>query len=96
MASVTMRGDLGMGPRAEPGSSRSGDTAQGAAEAAPPRRPDPEYVQNRPALMTEKLVRQEGWITLWDLPDVQITIRRGRDLGYVFPASGTPAIDETP
>lgn len=69
----------------------TGDTARGMAWL---RRLDArtrEYVLN-PALLYEKLARQEGWITLWDLPDIQVVQAQGRPLGYVFPRSGTPVI----
>ena len=91
MASGTMRAIWGM--VFERSLAATGDTAQGARWLRRLDAQTREYVQN-PALMTEKLVRREGWITLYDLPDVQITIRRGRDLGYVFPSSGTPVIDD--
>jgi iron(III) transport system substrate-binding protein len=52
-----------------------------------------EYVFN-PILLYEKLVRQEGLITIWDLPDVLLERRRGSPFGYVFPKSGTPVIDD--
>ena len=71
----------------------TGDTARATAWLRRLDGQTREYVLN-PALLTEKLVRREGWITLWDLPDLQITIRTGRHLGYVFPSSGTPVIDD--
>lgn len=52
-----------------------------------------EYVQN-PALVSEKIARQEGLVTVWDLPDVMITRSRGLPVGYVFPRSGTVAIED--
>jgi iron(III) transport system substrate-binding protein len=52
-----------------------------------------EYVQN-PALLHEKMVRQEGWVTVWDLTDILLQRRRGAPLAYGFPASGTPVIDD--
>ncbi len=91
MASGTMRAIWGM--VYERSLARTGDTSEAAAWLRRLDGQTREYVLN-PALLTEKLVRQEGWITLWDLPDLQITIRRGRRLGYVFPASGTPVIDD--
>ncbi len=51
------------------------------------------YEQN-PALVSEKIARQEGLITVWDLPDVLISRRRGMPVGYVFPKSGTVAIED--
>jgi iron(III) transport system substrate-binding protein len=47
-----------------------------------------------PLLLTEKLARQEGLVTLWDLPDVLIDRGRGLPLDYVFPKSGTVVIDD--
>jgi iron(III) transport system substrate-binding protein len=52
-----------------------------------------EYVVNGTLLM-EKLVRREGQITLWDLPDVLLEIADGAPLGYSFPPSGSPVIDD--
>jgi iron(III) transport system substrate-binding protein len=47
-----------------------------------------------PALLYEKLARQEGLISLWDLQDILITQAKGMPLGYVFPRSGTVVIDD--
>jgi iron(III) transport system substrate-binding protein len=52
-----------------------------------------EYVFN-PILMYEKLIRGEGLITIWDLPDTLLERERGSPLQYVFPKSGTPVIDD--
>ncbi|HEX4440126.1 MAG TPA: extracellular solute-binding protein [Thermoanaerobaculia bacterium] len=52
-----------------------------------------EYVFN-PILMYEKIVRQEGLLTIWDLPDTLLERQRGSPLQYVFPPSGTPVIDD--
>jgi iron(III) transport system substrate-binding protein len=52
-----------------------------------------EYVLN-PALLDQKLVRQEGLVSLWDLPDILQEQRKGSPLGYVFPASGTAVIED--
>jgi iron(III) transport system substrate-binding protein len=52
-----------------------------------------EYVFN-PILMYEKVVRQEGLITIWDLPDTLLERQRGSPLQYVFPKSGTPVIND--
>jgi iron(III) transport system substrate-binding protein len=71
----------------------SGDTALGMAWL---RRLDArtrEYTLN-PALLHEKLTRGEGWVTVWDLPDIQLQQRQGRPLEYRFPTSGTPVIDD--
>jgi iron(III) transport system substrate-binding protein len=47
-----------------------------------------------PALLYEKLVRQEGLLSLWDLQDILISQSKGMPLGYVFPRSGTVVIDD--
>jgi iron(III) transport system substrate-binding protein len=52
-----------------------------------------EYVFN-PILLYEKIVRQEGLLTIWDLPDTLLERERGSPLQYVFPKSGTPVIDD--
>jgi iron(III) transport system substrate-binding protein len=52
-----------------------------------------EYVFN-PILLYEKIVRGEGLITIWDLPDTLLERERGSPLQYVFPKSGTPVIDD--
>ena len=53
-----------------------------------------EYVQN-PALLIEKLDRQEGLVTVWELTDMLWQAKRGAPLGYVFATSGTPVIDDS-
>jgi iron(III) transport system substrate-binding protein len=52
-----------------------------------------DYVFN-PILLYEKIVRGEGFITIWDLPDTLLERQRGSPLQYVFPKSGTPVIDD--
>jgi iron(III) transport system substrate-binding protein len=47
-----------------------------------------------PALLYEKLARQEGLVSLWDLQDILISQAKGIPLGYVFPRSGTVVIDD--
>jgi iron(III) transport system substrate-binding protein len=45
--------------------------------------------------MMQKLVRREGLITLWNLPDVWIyKDQKGFPIGYNFAASGTPVITD--
>jgi iron(III) transport system substrate-binding protein len=71
----------------------TGDTAQGMAWL---RRLDAQtrtYALN-PAILSQKLARGEGTITLWDLPDLLIWRSEGMPFGYVFPKSGTPVIDD--
>lgn len=53
-----------------------------------------EYVMNA-SVLVEKIARREGLVTVWDLPDVLLEMRRSKDLAYVFPASGTPIIDDS-
>jgi iron(III) transport system substrate-binding protein len=53
-----------------------------------------EYVQN-PALLMEKLNRQEGLITVWELTDMLWQAKRGAPLGYRFATSGAPVIDDS-
>jgi iron(III) transport system substrate-binding protein len=47
-----------------------------------------------PALLYEKLARQEGLVSLWDLQDILISQDKGLPLGYVFPRTGTVVIDD--
>jgi len=53
-----------------------------------------QYVQN-PALLHAKLARQEGLVTIWELTDILFQRQRGAPLGYAFPASGSPVIDDS-
>jgi iron(III) transport system substrate-binding protein len=72
---------------------QTGDTAAGMAWL---RRLDGQtktYTIN-PALLYEKLARQEGLVSLWDLQDILISAAKGLPLGYVFPRSGTVVIDD--
>jgi iron(III) transport system substrate-binding protein len=72
---------------------QTGDTAQGMAWL---RRLDGQtrtYTIS-PALLYEKLARQEGLISLWDLQDILISQAKGMPLGYIFPRSGTVVIDD--
>ena len=46
-------------------------------------------------LLMQKLVRREGLISLWNLPDVWIyREQKGFPVSYVFPTSGTPVITD--
>ncbi|MGH7658538.1 MAG: extracellular solute-binding protein [Gemmatimonadales bacterium] len=70
-----------------------GDTAPGMAWL---RRLDGQtaaYTLN-PAVLDQKLARQEGLITLWDLPDILISRGKGMPFDYVFPESGTVVIND--
>lgn len=91
LASGTMRAVFGLimlRSRKSPGDSASGFAWLRRLDAQ-----TREYVQN-PALVTEKIARQEALVTVWDLPDVLISRRRGMPIGYVFPSSGTVAIED--
>ncbi len=91
IASGTMRAVWGM--VIERGLKQTGDTAAGFTWL---RRLDgntKEYVLNG-TLLDQKLVRQEGLVSIWDLPDVLLNIRDGLQLGYTFPRSGTPVIPD--
>lgn len=51
-----------------------------------------EYVLN-PTLLYQKLARQEGLVTLWAMPDIEL-LRATTDfpIDYIIPASGTPVV----
>ena len=51
------------------------------------------YTMN-PAILYQKLARQEGVLSLWDLQDMLIGRSKGQPFGYVFPASGTVVIED--
>lgn len=71
----------------------TGDTAAGMSWL---RRLDGQtkaYALN-PAILMERLARQEGLITLWDLGDVLSDRAAGVAIDYVFPRSGTVVIDD--
>ena len=53
-----------------------------------------DYVVN-PALLFEKIIRQEGLLTIWELTDALLLERRNAPIGYRFPESGTPVIDDS-
>ena len=67
----------------------TGDTAAGYEWLRALDRHTKEYVLN-PAILYQKLTRQEGLITLWNLPDVLQMQRQGFPIDYILPASGTP------
>lgn len=91
IASGTMRAVWGM--VIERSIKQTGDTAAGFAWLRRLDGQTKEYVLNGP-LLDQKIVRQEGLITVWDLPDIQLNARDGLPLGYVFPRSGTPVIED--
>jgi len=53
-----------------------------------------EYTLN-PALLFEKLTRQEGVVSIWELTDILLLQRRDSPLAYKFASSGTPVIDDS-
>ena len=91
LASGTMRAIFGMvvlrGLRA------TGDTAAGFEWLRRLDAQTREYVLN-PALLHQKLVRQEGLLSLWDLPDILVEQSKGQPFGFVLPVSGTPVIED--
>ena len=91
LASGTMRAVWGM--LIARGLTQTGDTAAGFQWLRRLDAQTKEYVQTG-SLLDQKIVRQEGLVTIWDLPDIQINIRDGLQLAYVFPKSGTPAIED--
>ena len=51
-----------------------------------------EYVLN-PTLLYQKLAREEGLITLWAMPDIEMLIATtDYPIGYVIPSGGTPVV----
>ena len=46
-------------------------------------------------MLHQKIVRQEGLVTLWELTDILFQRQRGATLGYTFPTSGSPVIDDS-
>jgi iron(III) transport system substrate-binding protein len=91
LASGTMRAVFGLIMLR--GLKQTGDTGAGFAWLRRLDGQTKEYLQN-PALVSEKIARQEALVTVWDLPDVMISRRRGMPIGYVFPKSGTVAIED--
>jgi iron(III) transport system substrate-binding protein len=91
IASGTMRAVWGL--IIERGLNQASDTGAGFSWLRRLDAQTKEYVLNGP-LLYQKIVRQEGLVTIWDLPDIQLTIRDGLPLGYLFPRSGTPVIED--
>lgn len=68
----------------------TGDTAAGFAWLRKLDAQTKEYVVN-PTLLYQKLARQDGVVTLWDMPDLdELVARTNLPIDYVFPTSGTP------
>ena len=91
LASGTMRAVWGM--IIERGLKQTHDTAAGFQWLRRLDAQTKEYVLNGP-LLDQKIVRGEGLVTIWDLPDILLSKRDGLPLGYVFPKSGTPVIED--
>jgi iron(III) transport system substrate-binding protein len=90
MASGTMRTIFGM--VIDRSLRATGDTAQGFAWLRRLDGQTREYVLN-PTMLYQKLARQEGVITLWDLPDIEaIKAQHNYPIDYVIPRSGTPLL----
>jgi iron(III) transport system substrate-binding protein len=53
-----------------------------------------EYLQ-QPALLIEKMTRQEGLVTVWELTDLLWQKKRGSPLDFRFATSGAPVIDDS-
>lgn len=53
-----------------------------------------EYTLN-PALLFEKMIRQEGVVSIWELTDILLLKQQDSPLDYRFATSGTPIIDDS-
>ena len=91
LASGTMRTIFGM--IILRGIEQTGDTSAGFEWLRRLDAQTREYVLN-PALLHQKLIRQEGVVTLWDLPDILTEQRKGNPLDFILPSSGTPVIED--
>ncbi len=90
LASGTMRTIIGM--FVERSLRQTGDTAQGWAWLRRLDAQTKEYVLN-PTLLYQKLARQEGLVTLWDMPDIdELRLRTKLPISYTLPTSGTPLV----
>jgi len=92
LASGTMRSAFGM--VLSQSVSETGDTVAGFEWLARLDRQTKDYVVN-PALLFEKLIRQEGLVSIWELTDLLFLQQRGAPLDYNFPTSGTPIINDS-
>jgi iron(III) transport system substrate-binding protein len=71
---------------------RTGNTAEGWEWLRRLDASTKEYVLN-PALLYQKLAREEGTITLYNMPDIATLEQRTKTpVGYVIPSSGTPLL----
>ncbi|UCG87531.1 MAG: extracellular solute-binding protein [Gemmatimonadota bacterium] len=91
LASGTMRTIFGM--IIQRGLKATGDTGAGFDWLRRLDAQTREYAIN-PALLHQKLIRQEGLLTLWGLPDILTEQRKGNPLDFVLPTSGTPVIED--
>jgi iron(III) transport system substrate-binding protein len=90
MASGTMRTIFGM--FVQRSVRATGDTAQAWQWLRRLDGQTKEYVLN-PTLLYQKLARQEGLVTLWDMPDLEeLRARTDLPIAYVLPRSGTPVV----
>jgi len=92
LASGTMRTTFGMVLAQSVES--SGDTARGMEWLRRLDAQTSDYAVN-PALLFEKIARQEGLVTIWELTDALLLKQRGAPIDYRFPLSGTPVIDDS-
>lgn len=88
MASGTMRTIFGM--VVQRGIRATGDTAQGFQWLRRLDANTKQYVLN-PTMLYQMLARQEGYVTLWALPDIEM-VRAQYPIEYTIPTSGTPLI----
>jgi iron(III) transport system substrate-binding protein len=88
MASGTMRTIFGM--VVQRGIRATGDTAQGFQWLRRLDANTKQYVLN-PTMLYQMLARQEGDVTLWALPDIEM-VRAQYPIEYTIPTSGTPLI----
>lgn len=91
IASGTMRSIFGM--IIQKSIRETGDTARGFEWLRALDAQTREYVRN-PTMLHEKMVRQDGILTLWALPDVLVDANAGDPLWYILPSSGTPVIQD--
>lgn len=91
IASGTMRAIFGM--VVQRSLRATGDTAAGFRWLRRLDAQTREYVFN-PAMLHQKLIRREGVLTLWDLPDILVERSKGQPFGFRLPTSGTPVIQD--
>ncbi|UCD25725.1 MAG: extracellular solute-binding protein [Gemmatimonadota bacterium] len=90
-ASGTMRTIFGM--VIQRGLRATGDTAAGYEWLRRLDGQTRDYAIN-PAMLHQKLLRREGVLTLWELPDILTEQRKGNPFDFVLPTSGTPVIED--